>query len=303
MQEKEPKKTNPLEELKKIGLEKIAEDTHILPSDIEAILKKEFPRLNRTKAFGFIKILEREYKLDLSDWKKEYQEYLNSHKQDQSEIFVTVKEENEEEKENKLFLIIGTIALIIIGYGTYYFFSTVWDSSPTPKQEIKTTEKIESKETQVIAKEEEEQIKTITTTDIEPKTPLLSETNETNLTEKTETNETVSLQNKESNETKEEEQNITKPDNFIIEPRAKVWAGVIFLDDYSKKQFLTDQNISLDSTKDFLIITGHGKIDIYIGEEKKSFDEGRKLYLLYKDGSLEKIDAETFKTINRGKSW
>ncbi len=308
MEKKESeKKVNPLEELKKIGIEKIAEDTHILPSDIEAIIKKEFSKLNRTKALGFIKILEREYKLDLSDWRREYQDFITSNQQeDYSHIFVTVQEDNEEEKENKLFLIIGIVALIIIAYGTYYFFNSVLGESTVTekKTETKIEEKKDSYETKSSYTKPKESEKTPSNT--EPKALVSPDVNETNATESNESgenNETAAslTDDKEKNAT--EERNATVPSDFIIEPRAKVWAGIIFLDDYSKKQFLTDQNISLDPSKNFLIITGHGKINIYIGEEKRSFDEGRKLYLLYKDGSLERIDSETFKTINRGKPW
>jgi len=312
MQEKESNQPiNPLEELKKIGVKRISEDTHILPSDIEAIINKEFNKLNKTKAFGFIRILEREYKLDLSEWKKEYQEYLNSNKKEEpSEIFITVKEEKEEESENKLFLFLISIGVIIIAFLAYYFFNSVWDGSSSLKnsslkQEIQKNSP-HSKELQISPSKEEGKTKDIKKTAAENYALTdKNETNETNKTTVTDINETNLSLTQTDTFDKTQEQNITKniPTTFTIEPRTKVWAGVIFLDDYSKKQFLTDQNITLDPSKDFLIITGHGKIDIRIGEEKKHFDEGKKLYLLYKDKSLEQIDAETFKTINRGKSW
>ncbi len=304
------KKTNTLEDslkkLKEIGIKKISVDTHITESNIEAILKREFDKLNPTKAIGFAKILEREYGVDLSEWKKEFKAYRDQIKKEQEKIFVAVNEEEEKEKSGKFLLIIGIVALIIIAYGTYMFLNShsSQNTSKIPKSNI-------SKENKILKPEIEKQ---------ESKIHLNSELNksslkETNQTESVETNKTnISIkeqnktQNMETNETiKTNENNQTSSklihESFILSPRSRIWVGVIYLDNFKRKQFLTDQNITLDPKRDFLIVTGHGKFDIFIDKEKYHYDDPLKVRLLYKDQSLEKIDANIFKTLNRGKSW
>ena len=306
------KKTNTLEEslkkLKEIGIKRISVDTHITEPNIEAILNREFDKLNPTKAIGFAKILEREYGVDLSEWKKEFKAYREQIKKEQEKIFVAVSDEEEEkEKSGKLLLIIGIVALIIIAYGTYMFLNS-HSSQNTPKipksnisKENKLKPEIENKESKIALNSElnkgslkeankTESLKTI-------------ETNETNISIK-EQNET---QNMEKNQTIQNENNQTSlkstHESFILSPRSRIWVGVIYLDNFKREQFLTDQNITLNPKRDFLIVTGHGKFDIFIDKEKYHYDDPLKVRLLYKDQSLEKIDANTFKTLNRGKSW
>jgi len=285
---------NDLNKLEKIGLKKISNETHIVISNLKAIINKEFDKLNRTKAIGFAKILEREYKLDLSNWKKEYDDYIKQKNIDeQKELFVSVKNEGEEEKENRFFLIIAAVALIIIAYGTYYFFNNYQNtiSNENPKKETSDN----------VIKEQKAPIKEKAGTNIteneQNRTLLLpKENNETNQS----SDINISKTDTEKNSSKENNLTIK---SFTIIPRSKLWVGVIFLDDFSKKQFLTDGNITLDPSKDFLLITGHGKFDIYIGEQKYHYDDGGKLRLLFKDKTLDTIDSEMFKTLNRGKAW
>ena len=286
-----------LHKLEKIGLKKISDETHIVISELKAIINKDFDKLNRTKAIGFAKILEREYKLDLNQWKKEYEDYIKQKKKDeQQELFVAVKNDGSEERENRLFLIIGVIALIIIAYGTYYFFNNYQNSMTKTVTKEPSTAVIKEQKNSIVPKTE------INTTQIEQnKTVLLpKENNETN--ETNETNQSNEINDEKIDENISKEKNVTV-ESFIISPRSKLWAGVIFLDDFSKKQFLTDANITLDPSRDFLMITGHGKFDIYLGDQKYHYDEGGKMRLLYKEGTLDTIDAQMFKTLNRGKAW
>ena len=66
-----------LSKLKKVGIKAIAQKTLMTEQSIKSILNKDFQSLQKTKAIGFIKIIEREYKVDLSEWIEEYNRYLN----------------------------------------------------------------------------------------------------------------------------------------------------------------------------------------------------------------------------------
>lgn len=63
-----------IEILKKIGVKEINKTTKISVNKIEDILEKRFSNIQRVRVVGFLKILEREYKVDLSHWLKEYDE-------------------------------------------------------------------------------------------------------------------------------------------------------------------------------------------------------------------------------------
>lgn len=102
-----------LKRLKEIGAAEIYKKTHISIEETNAILQKNFAYFNRTKALGFIKILEREYGVNLSSWVEEFEEYYQANTQD-SGIFVSAKEE--EKSPIKLLLILIVILLGIIGY-------------------------------------------------------------------------------------------------------------------------------------------------------------------------------------------
>ncbi|UOR31605.1 sialidase [Helicobacter pylori] len=61
-----------LQILKEVGVTEICKATKIASKNIHSILEKRYESLSRVHARGFIQILEREYKIDLSAWMKEF---------------------------------------------------------------------------------------------------------------------------------------------------------------------------------------------------------------------------------------
>ncbi|WP_434657458.1 hypothetical protein [Sulfurimonas sp. NW9] len=59
----------------------------------------------------------------------------------------------------------------------------------------------------------------------------------------------------------------------------------------------------LDPDKEWLLIFGHGYIDIVTDTEKKKFNSKKTLRLLYKEGAVKELTFEEFKRLNRGSSW
>ncbi|WP_163555324.1 hypothetical protein [Helicobacter suis] len=58
--------------LQEKGIKEIAQTTKIANPRIKAILEKDFNSLQRVHAVGFLQILEKEYRIDLSQWLVEY---------------------------------------------------------------------------------------------------------------------------------------------------------------------------------------------------------------------------------------
>ncbi len=76
-----------IEKLKKIGAKEISKHTHMALNKIQFILDSNFEELHdRTTTIGLIKILEREYNVDLQKWQEEYNEFCNNHKQKKDNV-------------------------------------------------------------------------------------------------------------------------------------------------------------------------------------------------------------------------
>lgn len=66
--------------LEKIGLQEVCRKTHIEVKQLEYMINNQFDKLNKINTLGFVKILSREYKLDLSDWLEGFYDYWADHK-------------------------------------------------------------------------------------------------------------------------------------------------------------------------------------------------------------------------------
>jgi cytoskeletal protein RodZ len=97
----------------------ISQKTKISEDNLENLLAANFDALKKIKTLGFISILEREYKADLSALREEAVAYYSEHIEDQA---FSVGEPMEEEKKgkSKLFLV---VVLALLGYASWYFFT------------------------------------------------------------------------------------------------------------------------------------------------------------------------------------
>lgn len=120
---------NGLETLNAIGATEIYRRTHISVDEAKALLEKNFDYFNRAKALGFIKILEREYDVDLSDWVAEFEEH-KGRTQENGAIFVYAKEEQGRGLQ------MGLLAAVLIGGAVAAML--YWSDAEPKKQEIRT---------------------------------------------------------------------------------------------------------------------------------------------------------------------
>lgn len=74
------------DKLKQMDIEEVHRKTRITLVRLHDILDKKFDSIDPTRAHGFIKILERELQLDLSEWVKEYDEYKQINTQKDSNV-------------------------------------------------------------------------------------------------------------------------------------------------------------------------------------------------------------------------
>lgn len=87
----EESKKQGIEYLIEQGYKKISTKTFISDLELESFLNKDFANINKTRALGFIQILEREYPVDLTSLKDAYLEYELSHKRAEPETLFVEK--------------------------------------------------------------------------------------------------------------------------------------------------------------------------------------------------------------------
>jgi hypothetical protein len=128
--------------LKELGLKEVSDKTFINQDNLATLLEKDFENINKTKALGFIQILQREFNVDLSELKKEYLQFNHSHKKEQ----VAIEQEDvveriapplslhEEEKPKKIlmYILMGVATLL----GAYYLFSTKSEIPPVVPMDL-----------------------------------------------------------------------------------------------------------------------------------------------------------------------
>ena len=266
--------SNGLEILNNIGAQKVHEQTHIAKHFVEMILNEDFEKMSKTHFIGFISILEREYGIDLSDLKLDGLECFE-HK------VLEIKEPSrvyaESSKTKKYSIISIGIAVVILAIGASYTLSNISFSSQ---------DKVHTLNNDVI-KSVQENIKQ-TAEDKNESTPVLENT----------------VVSKEV-EVKVEE---VKPElevsvkSFKLLPKSKLWLGYIDMDTHKKYQKIVTDSINLDPQKKWLLLLGHGSLDVEINGEVTQF-RLKTVRFKYEDGNLTKITEEEFKKLNKGRKW
>ena len=88
-----------------------------------------------------------------------------------------------------------------------------------------------------------------------------------------------------------------------VVPRRKVWLGVINFDDNKKKSQNASNAVSIEIGKKQLIVTGHGEINLEIGDQNIKFSgDNPKRFLVEKD-KVTPLTYDEFVALNKGKSW
>jgi cytoskeletal protein RodZ len=300
--------------LEEIGLKEVSQKTHIEVKYLKSLISSDFKSLSKVTALGFIKIISREYKLDLSDWIDEANAYWDSieESEEKPKIFIIEKP--------KIFpkFVISFIFLIIlmaILYGAYIFLNHklnffdkpvvkndtnyTYDQTPVVNKAKKNLNISEASLNASIAQEDinvsEQNIIKITDKNISDINQSLSVSKQGESKVEHNASQLVDL-----NQTFLSENNNT--DSFIS-PNAKLWIGIIYLDNFKRKSYLGDGNFTLDSSRDQLITTGHGDLNLYFKGVLKKFKSRKPMKFLIKDGNISEISINKFKELNKGSLW
>jgi len=279
-----------LDRLKKLGAQKIYEDTHIPINQVQAILYENFDGMTKVQFVGFVSILEREYGEDLSETKEHgiaYFDEKQSH--DDAEYAERIYVDPAAKKQK---IILAFVLVLVLLLAAIYF--TMGSAKETLDQSLSETNTTEVSQPTI---QEEKSIAPVL--EIETNTTQVTEQNTTKEAEKRAV--TVEEAAKESEAVVKKEQ--AAPTSLKILPKTKVWLGYIDVKTNKKYQKTVKREFSLDPTKEWLLLFGHGYVTVVVGDQKYKFTKRDTLRLHYKDGKISQISEREFKRLNRGRKW
>ncbi|WP_120875137.1 sialidase [Helicobacter pylori] len=282
-----------LQILKEVGVAEICKATRIASKNIHSILEKRYESLSRVHARGFIQILEREYKIDLSAWMKEFDKVCVfkegvSEEQNQEtdpeektknplkvEIDYSINQANtslskKTSKWKPFVLVLGVIVIILV--------VVIIQNSSSLKEE----------------REQESTIKSGT---------KKSSFNKANPTEENKPEPTPKLEEKPKEQDKQEKEAIKEnPNTIYIIPKKDIWVEVIDLDEKKNSfQKVFKKNYSLETKNHRLLLRfGHGHLSLKNNHQEQEYNDSKTRRFLYEPAKgLTLINEAQYKELQR----
>ncbi|GHR73684.1 sialidase [Helicobacter pylori] len=263
-----------LQILKEVGVTEICKATKIASKNIHSILEKRYESLSRVYARGFIQILEREYKIDLSAWMKEFdkvcvfKEGVSEEKNQETDPEETAKKplkveldysinqantslSKKSSKWKPFVLVIGVIVIVLA--------VVIIQNSSSLKEE----------------KERESAIKSGT---------KKSSFDDANLAEENKPEPTPKLEEKPKEQDKQEKEAIKEnPNTIYIIPKRDIWVEVIDLDEKKNSfQKVFKKSYSLETKNHRLLLRfGHGHLSLKNNHQEQNYNDSKTRRFLY----------------------
>ncbi|MDP2078423.1 MAG: hypothetical protein Q8N01_05070 [Sulfuricurvum sp.] len=264
------------DDLQNLGANVIHEQTHIARSKLELVLNKSFADLTRVQFMGFISILEREYGIDLSGIRQEYDEFVQSHPD------VVIQKESvilqAQSRSRQKWILGGVVAitlLIVIGSMIQGRLSIA------PSEDVI---QLSSGNVEVVDAN-------LGIVPVEINTTVIAPIVEAN---------TTALKSELNISTK----SVATIENAVsIKPTVKVWIGILDLTTGTKSQKTTTDPIVLDKSKNTLYMFGHGRLEILTPNGTKILKDRNAVWFTYENGQLKQINEAEFSVKNNGVAW
>ena len=236
------------------SIEEINKKTKISPISLRYIKNREFDKLIRVKFIGFVRLIEKEYNVDLSELIEEYENFYNKDevKQEQKEKKEIKNKEKSQKAPQNYFFIILIVVLFIISVILYFGFLN-------KKEKDKNFNSINSS---IVDNKYNDQ-KLLVKSDNK-----IIITKEQNLSHKT----------VEKNKTK----SVIKNYKITIIPNEKVWFSAFNIDTNKTKDFLTSHTKTLEGN--YYIKFGHGNLTIMYNNQIISPKTKKIVRILLKNG-------------------
>ncbi|MDR0580361.1 MAG: hypothetical protein LBG21_07165 [Campylobacteraceae bacterium] len=274
-----------IEKLEDIGLREVSRKTYIELNYLKLMVNKEFSSLQRVKTLGFVKIIQREYDINMDDWVKEFEEYFqqDNHEKPKEQNSDTILEPRKNTKRSKsiytVFAVLFLILFMIFAYSFTRGRTGHIESIPIISNITIENDTVEDALDDIDVR----QLDDIT----------INEDSIINMTDEDSTNETDDIN-----------QQTIKNLKAKISPNTTVWIGVIELATSKKHSYLQEHDMDIDLNKEQLIITGHGDFTLKAENiSDRTFDPRKKTFFYVSDGKINEVKENEFLLLNGGKSW
>lgn len=306
--------------IQELNLKEVAAKTQIELDFLEALVEKNFAVLSRFNIKGFVKILNREYELDFSDFNEEYEAYLNENNptpQTKSKMITPKLDAYSQKSSNAWPFLIVLIVLVIIGSGNYYFdtlktfFKDEQNNTSTTVIDIigQAQENLKSLSgNNVVVIDNNKAQETNQTKSVLPSQNISLQENDKNISIENNISENnATLLDEEKNTQIQEDINTPKTNSLKeahFKTSTKIWIGLIDLKSFKKTSFVKEKDFNISLDKDQLILTGAAALTMFDQENKEQkFPAGISKRFLIKDGKITSISATEFAKLNKGKEW
>ncbi|GAA7613218.1 hypothetical protein HpMMM21_18720 [Helicobacter pylori] len=263
-----------LQILREIGVAEICKATKIASKNIRSILEKRYESLSKVHARGFIQILEREYKIDLSAWMKEFdkvcvfKEGVGEEKNQETNPEETAKKPLKVELDYSINQANTSLSkktskwkpfVIVLGVIVIVLVVVIIQNSSSLKEE----------------REQESAIKSGT---------KKNSFNEANPTEENKPEPTPKPEEKPKEHDKQGKEAIKEnPNTIYIIPKKDIWVEVIDLDEKKNSfQKVFKKNYSLETKNHRLLLRfGHGHLSLKNNHQEQDYNDSKTRRFLY----------------------
>ncbi|WP_121069697.1 sialidase [Helicobacter pylori] len=261
-----------LQILKEVGVAEICKATKIASKNIHSILEKRYESLSRVHARGFIQILEREYKIDLSAWVKEFdkvcvfKEGVGEEKNQETNPEETAKKPLKVELDYSINQANTSLSkktskwkpfVIVLGVIVIVLVVVIVQNSSSLKEE----------------RGQESAIKSGTKNTF----------NEANPAEENKPETAPKLEEKHKEQEQKQEAIKENPNTIYIIPKKDVWVEVVDLDEKKNSfQKVFKKNYPLETKNHRLLLRfGHGHLSLKNNHQEQDYNDSKTRRFLY----------------------
>lgn len=284
--------------LEKYSIEVVVNRTKISRKNLEKLKNGNFEGFTRPQAYGFIRILEREFNESFDDLKREMDAWFEELPSEISEP-IFQREDHQEEGSSRKWIVAGLAAMVLL-LGFYLFQKEF--ASPSQK-EAESRIAVTTKNITPVQKAEKHG------SDLTPEDrgaameKSIASPAESNMTQEPAAKAAEQGGAQPAKEKAEPEPYVPLED-VALTPVIKLWFGIIDLKTKKRLAKVSDAPYEIESRGKKLIVTGHGRFEISdaFGNLFK-FNDAKKHYFLIDDGMVKEIAESEFRRLNGGKGW
>ena len=287
--------------LEEYSIEVVINRTKISRRNLEKLKNGDFEGMTRPQAYGFLRILEREFDEDFSDLKAQLDQWFEQTPPPSNEpIFQPERGARREGGSRKLW--VGLLVVAVAALGIYLYmteFARSGGSTGFATNPAAVTREAAPSPAEAAAPSRET---------AETAQPAAAEAAKPEAAPQAaaEGNETEAA----ATEAKPQEKKAEEPEPYVplepvaVTPVVKLWFGIIDLKTKKRTAKVTDRPYEIDSHGKKLLVTGHGRFELSdaFGNLFK-YNDAKKHYFLIDDGLVKEITKEEFRRLNGGKVW